>query len=186
MKNLLNKNMGKSKLEDIIDDNTEILFCGMAVGDLSCEWKHYYANSSNRFWKVLYEAGILEVLIEPSRDEEIRKSNYDILKKNNIGLTDLVKNQCGIDREIIAKETDIERLRKIIVSRKNLQTLIFNGKNTASKFFKKTSRNLAFGRQEEKSKELGLGIYVLPSTSGINTRYNTKKIAKILKSFVKI
>ena len=41
--------MAKNNLEDVVDKNTKILFCGMAPGKKSCEMGHYYANTGNRF-----------------------------------------------------------------------------------------------------------------------------------------
>lgn len=174
--------MAKNKLEDVVDQNTKILFCGMAPGKKSCEIGHYYANTGNRFWRILYEAHLIEGSINPSR--ELRDLNYDKLKKAGIGLTDLVKDQCGIDSKIKFTEKDKERLEEFISLSKKLKILIFNGKKPASKFLQIKPKKLKFEYQKEKSKELGVDIYIMPSTSGVNTRFKTKDLAKLLKSYI--
>jgi len=174
--------MAKNKLEDVVDKNTKILFCGMAPGKKSCEMGHYYANNGNRFWRILYEANLIEVLIKPSR--ELNNLNYNKLKRVNIGLTDLVKDQCGMDAKIKFTEKDRERLKELISNSKKLKILIFNGKKPASKFLKIQSKKLESGHQKESSKDLGVDIYIMPSTSGVNTRFTTKDLAKLLKSYI--
>ncbi len=174
--------MAKNKLEDVVDKNTKILFCGMAPGKKSCEMGHYYANTGNRFWRILYEANLIEVLIKPSR--ELNNLNYNKLKRVNIGLTDLVKDQCGMDAKIKFTEKDRERLKELISNSKKLKILIFNGKKPASKFLKIQSKELDFGHQKEISEDLGVDIYIMPSTSGVNTGFKTKDLAKLLKSYI--
>ncbi len=174
--------MAKNNLEDVIDKNTKILFCGMAPGKKSCEMGHYYANTGNRFWRILYEAKLVNDLIQPSR--ELRELNYNKLKKAGIGLTDLVKDQCGMDLKIKFIEKDRERLLKLIKDNKKIKILIFNGKKPASKFLKIQSKKLGLGHQKEISEDLGLDIYIMPSTSGVNTRFKTKDLAKLLKSYI--
>ena len=174
--------MANNKLEDIFDKNTKILFCGMAPGQKSCEVGHYYANTGNRFWRILYEAHLIEGLINPSR--ELRDLNYDKLKKAGIGLTDLVKDQCGMDSKIKFTEKDRERLLKLMKDNKKIKILIFNGKKPASKFLQIKPKELKFEYQKEKSKELGVDIYIMPSTSGVNTRFTTKDLINLLKSYI--
>ena len=174
--------MANNKLEDIFDKNTKIIFCGMAPGKKSCEIGHYYANTGNRFWRILYEAHLIEGSINPSR--ELRDLNYDKLKKAGIGLTDLVKDQCGMDAKIKFTEKDRERLKELISNSKKLKILIFNGKKPASKFLQIKPKKLKFEYQKEKSKEIGVDIYIMPSTSGVNTGFKTKDLAKLLKSYI--
>jgi TDG/mug DNA glycosylase family protein len=177
--------MIKDRLEDIIDDRTAILFCGMAAGEMSCKMNHYYANSSNRFWQILFEVGAIKSIIKPSEDKRIREANYNELRRAGIGLTDLVKDQCGMDKGIVVKDKDIERLKNLIKNRKQLKVLIFNGKKPASKFLKIRPKDLEFGNQKEKSKYFGINICIMPSTSGVNTRFTIKDIAKLLKFYIK-
>ncbi len=174
--------MANSKLEDIVDKNTKIVFCGMAPGELSCKIGHYYANTGNKFWRILYEAKLVNDLIQPSR--ELRESNYNKLKKAGIGLTDLVKDQCGMDSKIKFTEKDRERLLKLMKDNKKIKILIFNGKKPASKFLQIKPKELKFEYQRGKSQELGIDIYIMPSTSGVNTRFTTKDLAKLLKSYI--
>ena len=52
------------------------------------------------------------------------------------------------------------------------------------KFLKIQSKKLESGHQKESSKDLGVDIYIMPSTSGVNTRFTTKDLAKLLKSYI--
>jgi len=44
-------------LTDIIDNNMTVVFCGINPGLKSALDGHHFSGRSNRFWKVLHQAG---------------------------------------------------------------------------------------------------------------------------------
>lgn len=158
--------MKKNILSDIISKDDNIVFCGMAAGKESCKINHYYAKSSNRFWKVLREVGFVKQDIVPNPDIVKRELNYQILRDNKIGITDLVKDVCGMDNEVQVNPKDIVRLNSLIEEFQP-RVLAFNGKKVAKIFLNKN--NVDFGLQGYKVGKTQ--FFVLPSTSQVAARW---------------
>ncbi|MFA5248249.1 MAG: mismatch-specific DNA-glycosylase [Patescibacteria group bacterium] len=156
----------KTGLPDLISDNLGVVFCGMAAGKYSCEAQHYYANPRNNFWRILYEIKFTDKQLLPSADPLERSFNYQYLKDKGIGLTDLVKDGCGMDNEVVVGPLDIKRLDNLI---KEFQPsiLAFNGKKVAKIFFNKN--RVDFGLQDYKIGKTQ--FFVLPSTSQVAARW---------------
>jgi TDG/mug DNA glycosylase family protein len=166
--------MVKECLPDILKKDMNIVFCGMAPGKLSCDMGHYYAKASNKFWNVLYKNNFVKSLIKPSRDSVIKDSNYQLLIRAGIGLTDLVKDDCGMDKKIKPKSED-NRLEKLILEYKP-KFFVFNGKKPAKSYFGKN--RIKYGDQHEITINSKIGntrIFVLPSTSGANIGWKKYK-----------
>lgn len=162
--------MSKELLPDVFKKNLKIIFCGMAAGELSVKVGGYYAKLGNRFWDVLYELKFTE--------KRIRSCEYRDVLRYNIGLTDLVKNQSGVDRNINPKKSDIKILKQKIYQWKP-NILAFNGKNPAQKFLDIRKKRISWGKQTDKIGNTE--IWVLPSTSGLNGKWNTNNHEKIWK-----
>ena len=150
--------------------NLTIIFCGMAAGKISAKVGGYYADTGNKFWEVLDGIGFTK---------KIKSCNYKKILDDHIGLTDLVKNQSGVDSEIIVKEKDIEKyineLKKKL-KKWNPKILAFNGKEPAKIFLNKNQ--LSWGKQNKKQID-SPEIWVLPSTSRLNTWGKIKNHEKI-------
>jgi TDG/mug DNA glycosylase family protein len=67
---------------DHIKQDLSILFIGFNPSLVSGEVGHHYANKHNRFWKILYEAGITDRLYKPEEDF--------LLLNKGIGFTNIV------------------------------------------------------------------------------------------------
>jgi TDG/mug DNA glycosylase family protein len=93
-------------VEDVIKPNLPLLICGSALGNVSAQKKAYYAHPQNRFWKTLYEVGLTPHIIAPQ--------NYGTLLKYGIGLTDLCKEESGLDSQLSKQAYDVPRLANLI------------------------------------------------------------------------
>jgi len=145
------------KLSDMLRDNLKVVFCGTAAGNVSAKKRQYYAGPGNRFWKTLNDIRLTNKILLPS---EFRK-----LLEYNIGLTDLVKGQSGMDNSIVFKEKSRKELTRRIKKYKP-KYLCFNGKRAAQEYF---SRKVEYGLQDE---SIGnTKIFVAPSTSGAANRF---------------
>lgn len=144
-------------LPDVLKPNLKLIFCGTAAGTTSALRKQYYAGPGNKFWKVLYQIGLIPSLLIPSQYEEVLK--YDI------GLTDLVKSKSGMDSVLSAKDFgDIDLTKKIKLYQPKY--ICFNGKKAAKEFL---CHDIDYGLQNEL-----IGItkfFVAPSTSGAANRW---------------
>ncbi len=113
-----------------------------------------------------------------------RELNYNKLIEARVGLTDLVKDQCGMNKIINVKDKDVERLKNLVRNSKNLKLLVFNRKKPASKFLKIKTKNLTFAFQKEVQQLQGVTICIIPSTSGVNAKFSIKCISDLLKSYI--
>ena len=134
-----------------------VLFCGSAASPQSAALSAYYAGPGNRFWEIIYQTGIVPILIEPF--------NYARVKDYDVGLTDLAKYATGIDATLKTTDYDVGLLFQKVVDF-TPSWLAFNGKRSAQQFL---MHKVNYGRQEEKIGESK--IFVLPSTSGSACRF---------------
>ena len=80
----------RSDLPDYLAPNLKILFVGINPGLRSAALGHHYAGSSNRFWKLLFEANLVPERL--SYGDDVRLPEW------GIGLTNLVpRATAGID-----------------------------------------------------------------------------------------
>jgi double-stranded uracil-DNA glycosylase len=140
-------------LPDLLAPDLKLIICGSAVGGRSAVLGHYYAGPGNKFWHTLVATGLTPRTLHPS--EACRLLDF------GIGLTDLVKNQVGSDRDIQFERDEREHLHMKILDYQPYY-LCFNGKRAAKEFF--GSEQVAFGLQEKK---IGVttNLFVAPSTS---------------------
>ncbi len=145
-------------LENILSPQLDYVFCGTAASAESARRKAYYAGPGNRFWLTLYECGLTPVLLEPTE--------YPKLLGFGIGLTDVVKNQSGMDKEIDFSCTQVSDLHNNIACYQP-GLLCFNGKKAAQMALRK--QRVHYGLQDEC---IGCTrVVILPSTSGAARKF---------------
>ena len=146
-----------AKLDDLLRPGLDLVVCGTAASAVSAARGQYYAGPGNRFWSVLEETGLTPCLLQPSE--------FRSLLQYGIGLTDVVKNQAGMDADIdfSGYGATLElRLRSF-----SPRFLCFNGKRAASEALGR--RQITYGMQSEK---FGLtNLFVAPSTSAAARRW---------------
>ncbi len=145
-------------LSDLLENGLSLVICGTAVGKRSAERAEYYAGSGNKFWTVLKDVGLTDELLKPG--------DYQQLLKYHIGLTDVVKNQSGMDRSIDMRHVTPKKLCEML-ERYRPRILCFNGKTAARLFL--GERKVDYGPLS-----YGIGsmrLFVAPSTSGAANRW---------------
>jgi TDG/mug DNA glycosylase family protein len=70
------------------------VFCGTAAGTESARRRCYYAHPQNKFWRTLHEVGLTDRLLDCSE--------FALLPRFGIGLTDIAKAASGMDKELPA------------------------------------------------------------------------------------
>ncbi|MBC8088875.1 MAG: mismatch-specific DNA-glycosylase [Phycisphaerae bacterium] len=147
-------------LSDILDQGLNVVFCGTAAGNRSAEVGTYYAGRGNKFWPTLHKTRLTPELVPFDRQRDVLQYN--------IGLTDLVKGQSGMDHAIdFSGELSVQLLGMIRTYRPKI--VCFNGKRAASLVLNQPKP--VFGEQRERVE--GSTIFVAPSTSGAaNSHWN--------------
>ncbi|SFO54509.1 G/U mismatch-specific uracil-DNA glycosylase [Chitinophaga sp. YR627] len=144
-------------LQDIIAENLTILFCGINPGLKSAVQGHHFSGRSNRFWKVLHQAGFTPHEIQPILDSTILDYGY--------GLTTAVARATVRADELSKAEFDqsIETFKRKM-ERYKPTYLAFLGKPAYQAF--SGQKNIQWGLQE--APFCNATVWVLPNPSGLN------------------
>jgi len=164
------------EVPDHLKKGLKIIFIGFNPGIKSSESGHHYAHPTNRFYKLLYEAGLTDRLYEPSEDHKLLKLGY--------GLTNIVqrptKSADGIKSEEYeeGRKELLEKLKKY-----RPEVACFTGIGVYKEFSQKS--NVKRGLQPE-SHVKGVKEFVISSPSGLNRTPYKKQLAmyKNLKELI--
>lgn len=157
-------------IPDHLQKNLNILFVGFNPSIRSSETGYHYANPNNRFWKILYEAGLTPRKFDPSENKQLLELGY--------GLTNIVSRPTKSAEEITPEEykKGREELREKILFYKP-KIVCFVGKGVYQQFSKK--KTISWGKQKESVIE-GTIDFVAPSSSGL-VRLKVDEIVSIYK-----
>lgn len=148
-------------LIDIITNNLTAIFCGINPGLKSSEDGHHFSGRSNRFWKVLHEAGFTPHQIEAINDRSLLDFGY--------GLTTAVARPTSRADELSKEEFDNSlEIFKIKMMKFHPKYIAFLGKAAYKAFSGK--KHIEWGLQTEDF--CGAKVWVLPNTSGLNRGFS--------------
>ncbi len=143
---------------DLLKPRLDLVFCGYNPSLTSGRSGHHYAHPGNRFWRVLFAAGITERLYEPEEDGTL----LDL----GIGFTNLASRPTRRADELTREEiragaetlrAKLERLKPRVVAYTGIGVY---------RWFRATSK-VSWGVQET-SAVPGVTDVVVPSPSGLN------------------
>lgn len=142
---------------DLLTPGLRLVFCGTAPSRASAAAKAYYAKPGNRFWPTLHAVGLTPRRFQPG--------DYPQLQALGIGLTDLCKVHSGVDAELPEDAFDIDAFRAKMM-RFAPAIIAFTSKTAAAAVI---GASPEYGMQ--KVLLGGSQLFVLPSPSGLATRY---------------
>ena len=142
-------------LPDHLAPGLRVVFCGTAPGRVSAQRGHYYANSGNGFWGILYTVELVPERLEPDRDAEVLR--------HGIGLTDLAKHVFGQDADLPADAFDVGGLLQKIAACQP-RTLAFTSLTAARAVL---GPRVSAGMQAPDPRLQGISLWALPSPSGL-------------------
>jgi len=164
------------EVNDHLKKGLKIIFIGFNPGITSSETGHHYAHPTNRFYKLLYEAGLTPRLYEPAEDHKLLKLGY--------GLTNIVQRPTKSAQGIKSEEYDNGR-KKLIkkLEKYKPEVACFTGIGVYKEFSQKS--NIKRGLQPD-SHVRGVKEFVISSPSGLNrTPYQKQlKMYKKLKELL--
>jgi double-stranded uracil-DNA glycosylase len=146
------------ELPDIIAMHLTILFVGYNPGVRSAETGHHFAGYSNKFWKLLFEAGITPRLIKSEEDQ--------IILDFGCGITNIVPRPSRTAAEITKEEFNAGReVLKCKLAKYRPKIACYEGIGIYKIFAAKAS--ISYGKQPVSVVE-GVIDFVMPSPSGLN------------------
>ena len=159
-------------LRDRIRRPVRVLFVGINPGIRSAEVGHHFAGHSNRFWKLLYESGLVPERIAAQDDRRLPEWGF--------GLTNLVPRATpgidGLSRDELlagarALRNKIRRLAPEVVACVGVTV-------ARCVLARPAGEKLALGLVDERV--LGARVFVLPNPSGRNANFS---FAQMLAAF---
>ena len=157
-------------LPDHLAPGLRVLFVGINPGLRSAQTGHHYAGRGNRFWKLVYESGLLPESLDAERDAEVLRWGYgltNIVGRATSGVAGLNAHDFESGRaELLEK---IRRLKPTLVALVGLT--VFDRLLPASRrpSGSRRSSTRRVGLQHERVH--GARIFVLPNPSGRNTHF---------------
>lgn len=144
-------------LPDLLAPGLRLLFVGFNPSIRAARLGHYYAGRSNRFWRLLADAGLTDGLLDFTRDGE--------LPAQGIGITDLVKRPTRSAAEVTRAEYRAGRERLLArLAELRPRVVCYNGKGV---YLLASGRAEAAWGVQPTSLVPGVIDYVAPSPSGL-------------------
>lgn len=144
-------------LGDLIAPNLTVIFCGINPGLKSAWDGHHFSNRSNRFWRVLHQAGFTPYQIEAVSDAAILSFGYGLttaVARATVRADELSKNEFDDAIEVFKAKMELYRPRYIAFLGKPAYTA-FSGK-----------KQVKWGLQSELF--CNAEVWILPNPSGLN------------------
>lgn len=160
-------------IKDHLSENLDILFVGFNPSVRSGETGHHFANPNNRFWKILFEAGLTPRKFMAIEDSRLTELGY--------GLTNIVARPTKTADEITKEEYQEGRvLLKEKIERYRPKIVCFVGKGVYQEYSGR--KQISWGPQPV-SVVSGTLDFVAPSSSGL-VRMKMEEIVGIYKQLL--
>jgi TDG/mug DNA glycosylase family protein len=163
---------GHLRLTDRIGRGVRVLFVGINPGVRSALTGHHFAGYSNRFWKLLFESGLVPRPVTYEDDVCLPEWGFGItnlVSRPSPGIGDLEPGEYLAGRD--ALERKIRRHRPDIVA--------FVGVTLYRALFS-TKAAVRLGLQSEHL--VGARVFVLPNPSGRNANYTYAEMLSAFKA----
>ncbi|QIZ09455.1 mismatch-specific DNA-glycosylase [Priestia megaterium] len=162
-------------ISDHLKENLKVLFVGFNPSIRSSELGHHYANPNNRFWRILYEAGLTSRKYDATEDAKLLDLGYgftNIVQRPTKAADEITKEEYVEGREILKKK--VEQLMP--------QVVCFVGKGVYQQY--SGLKVIQWGKQPNGFVP-GVVDFVAPSSSGL-VRMKMEEIVDIYKGLVPI
>jgi TDG/mug DNA glycosylase family protein len=151
-------------LRDCVHPPVRVLFVGINPGARSAAIGHHFAGYSNRFWKLLFESGLIP--------EPIRAEDDGRLPEWGFGITNLIARMTpGIDTLTPEEYVAGERILRRKVRRWKPDIVAFLGVTLYRAVFDvRSTTRVECGAQDARFE--GARVFVLPNPSGRNANFS--------------
>lgn len=154
-------------LKDRVKPGVRVLFVGINPGVRSATINHHFAGYSNRFWLLMYDAGLVP--------ERLRAVDDDRLPEWGFGITNLIP-RCTPGIDTLTPEEYANGLRALRrkVRRWRPELVAFVGVTLFRYIYGRRTGAVPLGLQPERFE--GARVFVLPNPSGRNANYSYQEM----------
>jgi TDG/mug DNA glycosylase family protein len=149
-----------------------ILFVGINPGIRSAAIGHHFAGYSNRFWKLLFESGLVPEPMRAEDDGRMPEWGYgltNVIPRMTPGIDTLQPSEYAAGLRVLRRKVRRWRPRLVVFLGVTLYRAIFSCRPGAA---------VGLGLQAERFE--GCRVFVLPNPSGRNANYS---YAEMLEAF---
>jgi TDG/mug DNA glycosylase family protein len=160
-------------LRDRCRPGVQILFVGINPGIRSAAIGHHFAGYSNRFWKLLYESGLIPEAIRAEDDERLGEWGFGItnlIPRMTPGIDTLNRHEYPAGLRVLRRKVRRWKPRLVALVGISLYRAIFDTKGPVK-----------LGMQKETFQ--GAKVFVLPNPSGRNANFS---YAEMLAAYCKL
>lgn len=160
-------------LRDRVRPGIRALFVGINPGMRSAAIGHHFAGFSNRFWKLLFESGLVAERLAAEEDDRLTEFGY--------GMTNLVPRATPGIGDLAASEYAAGRRRLVAkVRRYHPQVVVLVGVTLYRALFPSATGGDPLGLRRELLG--GVPVFVLPNPSGRNANYSYAEMLQAFKA----
>ncbi len=173
--------LDRLRLRDRIAPGVKVLFVGINPGVRSALTGHHFAGYSNRFWRLLFDAGLVPEAITYEDDDRLPEWGYgitNIVPRPTAGMNDLRADEFRAGAKVLMRK--IRRHRPAIVA--VIGVTVWRALLEASGERDARTRRVDFGFQSDLA-ILDTRYFVLPNPSGRNANYS---YAQMLAAYRKL
>jgi TDG/mug DNA glycosylase family protein len=168
-------------LRDRVRPPVRVLFVGINPGLRSAQINHHFAGYSNRFWKLLYESGLVPEAIGTEDDDRLPRWGYGItnlVPRATAGIDSLTPAEYAAGQAVLGRK--VRRWKPDIVACVGVTVY-------RALFGVRSGEPVRCGFQRGAAREdarpltfAGARVFVLPNPSGRNANFS---YAEMLKAF---
>jgi TDG/mug DNA glycosylase family protein len=169
------------RLNDRVAPGGRVLFVGINPGVRSAVTGHHFAGPSNRFWKLLFESGLVSEPIGHDDDDRLPEWGYGItnlIARPTPGINDLRPAEYAEGWEVLARKVRRYRPRILalvgVTVYRALLPRLKGVENAPAK------ERVALGLQQEVVH--GARLFVLPNPSGRNANFTYAEMLSAFRS----
>ena len=166
-----------SGLPDYLVPGLSILFVGINPGLRSAEVGHHFAGPSNRFWKLLFDAGLIPFPMTYQDDWQLPEFGYgltNLIARPTAGVQDLGKQDFLEGHQALLTKITTYQPRLVALLGVSMARMLLSSKEVTRAVQRSMGNSVQIGLQS-----LALGgvpVYVLPNPSGRNAHYSYQQM----------
>lgn len=164
-------------LPDYLAPGLSILFVGINPGLRSAEVGHHYAGPSNRFWKLLFDAGLIPSPMTFQDDWRLPGFGYgltNLIARPTAGVQDLGKQDFLQGQQALLTKISTYQPQLVALLGVTIARMLLSSRQAASVDQRSLGNSIQAGLQS-----LSLGgvpVCVLPNPSGRNAHYSYQQM----------
>ena len=162
-------------LPDYIRADMRVLFVGINPGLRSALLGHHFAGYSNRFWKLLYGAGLVPEPVTYLDDWRLPSWGLgltNIVAKPSAGIHELTRRDYEAGRTLLLAKIERYRPPAVALLGLTLHSILFPDRRRRA--------NPTPGLQEERL--LDAAVFLLPNPSGRNAHYSLQAMLNVYRT----